>query len=450
MATYNTYIGARYVPLIMGAYDATKAYEPLTIVLYEGASYTSKQAVPAGVAPTNDEYWALTGNYNAQVEQYRTEVNEYKQQVTDAVQTVEEELEEQTQAFETKIAEYNENASNKTNLFNTNYNDKLSAYNTNATTKTLEYNTNAATKTEEFNAAAQQAIAALPIIVRLRKAAQHTAQAASVEFYSLIDTYLRQFGITGEGEELAVVGVSYRINGGIKKNMAYRPVQSQTQLPYILSDQYLEIGEQGWSELSISFERTPSYTGDYAAIETMDDRICIQSGQSTRLSIQNLLNCCSLCQGIASESWKHWLDNGIAKVECQPDDKEISGCTKNCDEGNQEPYSTQLIFADSVYGVSGENNIMQELYEHGPVEAVFTVYEDFYQYTSGVYSHVAGSAAGGHAVKIIGWGVDNGVKYWLCANSWGKSWGENGFFRIKRGTNECGIESSITTGLAKL
>ena len=191
-------------------------------------------------------------------------------------------------------------------------------------------------------------------------------------------------------------------------------------------------------------------TAALAAIETMDDRICIQSGQSTRLSIQNLLNCCSLCQGIASESWKHWLDNGIAKVECQPDDKEISGCTKNCDEGNKEPYSTQLIFADSVYGVSGENNIMQELYEHGPVEAVFTVYEDFYQYTSGVYSHVAGSAAGGHAVKIIGWGVDNGVKYWLCANSWGKSWGENGFFRIKRGTNECGIESSINTGLAKL
>ena len=191
-------------------------------------------------------------------------------------------------------------------------------------------------------------------------------------------------------------------------------------------------------------------TAALAAIETMDDRICIQSGQSTRLSIQNLLNCCSLCQDIASEPWKHWLDNGIAKVECQPDDIEISGCTKNCDKGNQEPYSTQLIFADSVYGVSGENNIMQELYEHGPVEAVFTVYEDFYQYTSGVYSHVAGSAAGGHAVKIIGWGVDNGVKYWLCANSWGKSWGENGFFRIKRGTNECGIESSITTGLAKL
>ena len=151
MATYNTYIGARYVPLIMGAYDATKAYEPLTIVLYEGASYTSKQAVPAGVSPTNDEYWALTGNYNAQVEQYRTEVNEYKQQVTDAVQAVEEELEEQTQAFEGKISEYNANATEKTTLFNTNYETKLSAFNTNAQDKTNAFNSNAEEKTNSYN-----------------------------------------------------------------------------------------------------------------------------------------------------------------------------------------------------------------------------------------------------------------------------------------------------------
>lgn len=151
MATYNTYIGARYVPLIMGAYDATQSYEPLSIVLYEGASYTSKQAVPAGVPPTNNEYWALTGNYNAQVEQYRTEVNEYKQQVTDAVQTVEEELEEQTQAFEGKISEYNANATEKTTAFNTNYETKLNAFDTNAQNKTDAFNSNAEEKTNAYN-----------------------------------------------------------------------------------------------------------------------------------------------------------------------------------------------------------------------------------------------------------------------------------------------------------
>ena len=65
------YIGARYVPIIDGEYNSEKVYEPLTIVTYNGSSYTSKKSVPAGTLPTNTEYWALTGNYNAQVEEYR-------------------------------------------------------------------------------------------------------------------------------------------------------------------------------------------------------------------------------------------------------------------------------------------------------------------------------------------------------------------------------------------
>lgn len=64
------------------------------------------------------------------------------------------------------------------------------------------------------------------------------------------------------------------------------------------------------------------------------------------------------------------------------------------------------------------------------METGFTVYSDFFNYKSGVYSHVSGGVAGGHAVKILGWGIDNGVNYWLCANSWGPLWGESGFFRI--------------------
>lgn len=73
MEGYNTYIGMRYVPIIIGEWNNETKYEPLSIVLYQGNSYTSKTFVPAGVAPTNTKYWALTGNYNAQIEQYRQE-----------------------------------------------------------------------------------------------------------------------------------------------------------------------------------------------------------------------------------------------------------------------------------------------------------------------------------------------------------------------------------------
>jgi len=60
---------------------------------------------------------------------------------------------------------------------------------------------------------------------------------------------------------------------------------------------------------------------------------------------------------------------------------------------------------------------------------------------------------GGHAVKIIGWGVDSTSKlpYWLVANSWNTDWGKlGGFFKIKRGNNECGIEEAIVAGFPKL
>lgn len=73
------YIGARYVPVFAepAEWDATRTYEPLTVVTYQGNSYTSRQAVPANIPITNTIYWAQTGNYNAQVEQYRQEVQAF-------------------------------------------------------------------------------------------------------------------------------------------------------------------------------------------------------------------------------------------------------------------------------------------------------------------------------------------------------------------------------------
>ena len=70
----NVYVGHRYVPKIMGDWDNTQIYEPLSIVQYQGNSFTSRQYVPSGIEITNEEFWASTGNYNAQVEQYRQDV----------------------------------------------------------------------------------------------------------------------------------------------------------------------------------------------------------------------------------------------------------------------------------------------------------------------------------------------------------------------------------------
>lgn len=70
------FIGARYVPIIVGEWDKTRTYEPLMVVTYQGASYTSRQYVPADIEITNENYWVLSANYNAQVEAYRKEVRD--------------------------------------------------------------------------------------------------------------------------------------------------------------------------------------------------------------------------------------------------------------------------------------------------------------------------------------------------------------------------------------
>merc|ERR1712062_801708 len=53
----------------------------------------------------------------------------------------------------------------------------------------------------------------------------------------------------------------------------------------------------------------------------------------------------------------------------------------------------------------------------------------------------------GHAIRILGWGEENGTPYWLVANSWNYDWGDNGTFKILRGSDHCGIESSVVAGL---
>ncbi|TPP56200.1 Papain family cysteine protease [Fasciola gigantica] len=143
-----------------------------------------------------------------------------------------------------------------------------------------------------------------------------------------------------------------------------------------------------------------------------------------------------------------WASKGL-----KPCPKELyptPTCETKCQAGYNKTYKEDKFYGRSSYNVrEREKDIMYEIMKNGPVEAAFEVYADFFVYKSGIYHHVTGEFLGGHAIRILGWGVENGVKYWLIANSWNEEWGENGYFRIRRGTDECSIESDVTAGMPR-
>jgi cathepsin B len=119
-------------------------------------------------------------------------------------------------------------------------------------------------------------------------------------------------------------------------------------------------------------------------------------------------------------------------------------CSRKCDADATGTFD-KYTFKGQVQTASGEKAIQQMIMEGGPVETAFTVYSDFEDYAGGVYHHVSGQMMGGHAVKFVGWGVDPSAgPYWKVANSWNPFWGEKGYFRIKRGDSEGGIEDGVT------
>eukprot|EP00080_Pristionchus_pacificus_P020856 PDM80876.1 Peptidase [Pristionchus pacificus] len=212
---------------------------------------------------------------------------------------------------------------------------------------------------------------------------------------------------------------------------------------------------QAWPQCpEIPMIRDQSSCGSCWAMATgeiISDRICIASGGSQQFNISSddLMSCCGLqcgngCNGGNPLSAMKWyVSHGVVTGSNYED--------HSCVEGYPLTYAQDKHYGKSAYGLSRKVvDIQKEIMTNGPIVAGFNVYEDFEQYSGGIYAHHAGKYLGGHAVKVIGWGQENGTPYWLVNNSWNTDWGENGLFRIIRGTNDCGFEASMVAGLPKL
>ena len=102
------------------------------------------------------------------------------------------------------------------------------------------------------------------------------------------------------------------------------------------------------------------------------------------------------------------------------------------------------IVGGSVNLTTSETALQIALYLNGPVSVAFDVLDEFEQYESGIYANSScptGPMDVNHAVVAVGWGTENGMDYWIIKNSWSEKWGENGYFRMQRGVNMCGINN---------
>ena len=219
----------------------------------------------------------------------------------------------------------------------------------------------------------------------------------------------------------------------------------------------------------------------FGAAEAATDRLCIASKGKIqdRLSSEDLLTCCENCGfgcegGFSASAWNWFYETGVttggeygstnwcnayAFPKCEHhttgkyppcgETQETPECVEKCQDGYPVEYEKDKHFFEEGYSISSDPAVMKtELMTNGPFEVSFTVYEDFMTYKSGIYQHVTGTDLGRHAVKLVGWGVEDGVEYWKIANSWNEDWGEDGYFRIKFG--ECFIEQENVGGLPKL
>jgi len=257
----------------------------------------------------------------------------------------------------------------------------------------------------------------------------------------------------------------------IKKMMGFKPRSGKTPLPKLVQNTKVTLPTSFDSSKNWPVCKTIGTIYDQArcgscwafgAVEAISDRFCIHStNRSLLLSFQDMTSCGpdDGCEGgDAGDAWQYAQNTGLVTAACYPysiptcppsqepclNFVATPPCQQTCQDNEQ--WSTSKHFLSSSYDVSA-SQMQQEIFTNGPIEACFSVYEDFLSYKHGVYQYTSGDYLGGHCIKIIGWGIESNLPYWLINNSWTTTWGNKGQVKILMGQDECGIEDDVVAGL---
>ena len=221
---------------------------------------------------------------------------------------------------------------------------------------------------------------------------------------------------------------------------------------------------------NIRNQHVPQYCGScwaHAATSALSDRIKLArkaAWPDINISPQVIISCETKDQGChggeAYNAFEWMADNEVTDETCSiyrarglDNGQKCSAMNvcRNCSPGEACVVPDQyLVYGVDQFGeVSGEENMMQEIAQRGPIACGIAVPDALEEYTGGIYCDETGDMNIVHDISVVGYGEENGQKYWLVRNSWGTHWGEEGFFRVCRGTNNIAIESDCAWATPK-
>mmetsp|Transcript_6488 Transcript_6488/g.11043 ORF Transcript_6488/g.11043 Transcript_6488/m.11043 type:complete len:579 (+) Transcript_6488:195-1931(+) len=215
---------------------------------------------------------------------------------------------------------------------------------------------------------------------------------------------------------------------------------------------------QNWLEPVVSQGDCGScYTISTVHMLTARNRIRKNSLREPSFSISFPLYCseynqgCDGGYGFLQSKWSE--DVGLVPKRCLPFSTGGGSCqvTSDCDLGEKRYRATNHHYVGGFYGGAEAELIRQELVKNGPLVMSFEPKEDFMYYKSGVYKSSPNKIHQeweqvDHAVLLTGYGAEkNGQPFWSLQNSWGRDWGEDGYFRMARGSDESGCESIVVS-----
>lgn len=197
----------------------------------------------------------------------------------------------------------------------------------------------------------------------------------------------------------------------------------------------------------------------FSSLGMLESRLRIMTNNTVQVvfSPQDVVSCSEYSQGCDGGfpyviAGKYAQDFGVIPEGCYPYEGRDDQCSaKEC----KRYYVADYKYVGGFFGGCNEELMRLDLIRNGPVTVAMEVYDDFMLYSGGIYHHV-NIATGfnpfhlvNHGVLIVGYGISNetGEKFWIVKNSWGPAWGEAGYFRIRRGSNECNIESMAVSAI---